>query len=111
MKSNLPIQQDNKLLVIYRLEPECLGTLGHKQINDFCAHITKRILPVDSDFVKWTVLPRLAATEKEVEFRLGGKLLQMQQVVRYLAVFNRDYDVFVESISNAVLKQIDHYFN
>ncbi|PHS20566.1 MAG: hypothetical protein COA86_01050 [Kangiella sp.] len=111
MKSNLPIPQDKKLLVIYRLEPECLGTIGHKQINYFCAHITKRILPVDSDFVKWTVLPRLAATEKEVEFRLNGKLLQLPQVVRYLTVFNRDYDAFLDSINNAVLKQVDHYFN
>jgi len=110
VKSNLPLPQDKKLLVIYRLEPVCLGFVGREKINQFCAHITKNILPVDSGFIKWTVLPRLEAKEKEIEFSVDGKLLKQHQVVRYLSVFDRDYDLFEDTINQSIMEQIDHYF-
>ena len=110
MQSNLPLPQEKKLFVIYRLEPVCLGSVGYKKINQFCAHITKNVLPIDSGFIKWTVLPRLKAKEREIEFRMGGKLLKKHQVVRYLAVFDRDYDLFEDTINQSIMEQIDHYF-
>ena len=41
---------------------------------------------------------------------MGGKLLKKHQVVRYLAVFDRDYDLFEDTINQLIMEQIDHYF-
>jgi hypothetical protein len=111
MKCNLPIPNDKKLMVIYRLESDCLGQVGNKQIHEFCHYVTKSVKPVDSDFVVWLLLPRLTPNEHEIEYRVDGKLMTYEQVVKYLAVFNREYSIFEESLNEAVLKQIDRYFS
>jgi len=110
MQPNLPLPKDKKLMVIYRLEPDCLGMIGHKQIHDFCHHVTKSVVPIDSSFVIWLLLPRLDPKEKEIEYRVDGKLLNHQQVVKYLSVFGRDYDVFEESLNIAIMEHIERYF-
>ena len=90
MRSQLPLGTDTKLMVIYRLEPDCLGLVGHKQIHEFCHHVTKNILPVDSAFVIWLLIPRLEVSEQEIEYRVNGKLLNQEQVIKSLAVDNQE---------------------
>jgi len=105
VKSNLPLPQHKKLLIIYRLEPDCFGYLGHKQMSKFCEHITKNILPIDSGFIKWTIMPRLEPEEKEVEYRIDGKLLKEHQVIKYLAFFDRDYKLFQDALTQSIMQQ------
>ena len=111
MRSQLPLTNDTKLMVIYRLEPECLGLVGHKKIHEFCHHVTKNILPVDSAFIIWLLLPRLEDTEQEIEYRVNGKLLNQEQVIKYLAVFDRDYSIFEELLNESIMDQIEQYFS
>lgn len=111
MKAQQPLLKNNKLMVIYRLEPDCLGEVGHEKIHNFCHYVTKSVTPLDSDFVMWLLLPRLEQKEQEIEYRVNGKRLNRQQVVKYLTVFDRDYDVFEERLNDVIMNQIDQYFS
>ena len=106
----LPLQDNKKLLIVYRLESNCLGLQGDSQIDDFCAHLTKNILPVHSSFIKWTVLPRLNVDEKEIEYLLDSKLLSLKQTSKYLANFDKNIADLEGEISDLILNQVEHYF-
>ena len=51
MKTKLPLPQDKKLTVIFRLEPGCLGPDGEDHVEEFCKFAEKEVAPIDSDFV------------------------------------------------------------
>ena len=87
MRSQLPLENNTKLMVIYRLEPDCLGLVGHKQIHEFCHHVTKNILPVDSAFVIWLLLPRLEARELMVNCLIESRSQSILLFLKEITVF------------------------
>lgn len=56
------------------------------------------------------MLTRVEPNEKEKKFRVDGKQLKNNQIVRYLNVSDRDYEIFEDSIKETVMAQIEHYF-
>jgi len=53
MKTQLPLPEEQKLAVTYRVEPGCLGPQGVDYIDDFCIFAEKAVAELDSDFVRW----------------------------------------------------------
>ena len=59
MKDNLPLPEEKKLTVLFRLEPGCLGPKGVEHIDNFCQLAQKEFKSFHSDFVQWTIVPRI----------------------------------------------------
>ena len=58
MKSSLPLSEDKKLSVIFRVEPGCLGPDGKRYVSEFCSFAQSELRSLDSDYIAWNIIPR-----------------------------------------------------
>jgi len=94
MKNNLPLPQDKKLTVLFRVEPGCLGPDGKEYIEEFCSFAQKEVESIDSDFVHWDIVPRHDKSLPEMQYKVGGKRLTHDKAEKYLEIFKKNLDEF-----------------
>ncbi len=94
MKDNLPLPQDKKLTVIFRVESGSLGPDGESHVASFCEFAGKELLTLDSDYIHWEIEPRHDKSFPEMEFMVNGRRLSHDKAARYLEVFGQDLDAF-----------------
>lgn len=58
MKDSLLLPESKKLFVIFRVEADCLGLEGKDLVDEFCAFVQIGVESLDSDYVKWSIVPR-----------------------------------------------------
>ncbi|MFT7561913.1 MAG: hypothetical protein ACI93R_003845 [Flavobacteriales bacterium] len=58
MKNSLPLPENKKLSVTYRVESGCLGPEGEARITEFCIFAQSELQSLDSDYVVWHIEPR-----------------------------------------------------
>jgi len=107
---NVPLEQNKKLTVIYRLEPGCLGPQGPDHINDFCSFAQEKVQSVHSDMIIWKILPRNDKSLPEIEYKLNNKKLSREKAGRFLIIFDREIEVFEESFHEKIAELIETYF-
>lgn len=111
MSINIPLTQDQKLTVVYRVEPGCLGPDGLQQIHEFCESAQREIETSESDYLLWVITPRLDKTLDETEYRLHDKRLSLDKVAIYLKMFDMNIDVLegrlLEQIALLIEKFLD----
>ena len=56
MKDLLPLHDDKKLAVTYRVEAGCLGPDGLNYISDFCNFAQSELQILDSDYIIWHIV-------------------------------------------------------
>jgi len=109
MNIKLPLDEDKKLSVTFRLEAGCLGPEGETQIEAFCESAQKMINKINADFVIWNIVPRHDKKLPELEYKLNNKKLNHDKAVKYLSLFNKSLDYFEESLQDKLAIYIDEY--
>ncbi len=109
MKNNLPLPENRKLTVIYKMEPGCLGPTGASLIENYCQFAQQQIDHLDQDFINWVIEPRFDKTVAEIQYRINGKELLPSMVEKYLAVFDRSLDEFEENYNDKLMGYIDQF--
>lgn len=111
MKDNLPLPQDKKLTVTFRIETGCLGPDGESHISDFCSLAQEEIESIDADFVHWVLVPRSDKSLPEMQYRVGNKNLTHKQAEKYLNIFEKKLDEFEGHLHDKLAQLIDEYLD
>lgn len=109
MSDLLPLTQDKKLNVIFRVEPGCLGPEGADHIDSFCKHAQTVMEPIDSGFVHWEITPRNDKALPEMQYRITNKNMSHDQAEKYLALFDKSLDEFEGHLHDKLAMLIDEY--
>lgn len=109
MSENLPLPLYKKLTVTFRLEPGCLGPDGIDHIESFCKFAKKEVANLDSDFVRWVIVPRFDKSLVETEYKTNNKRLQYDKAQKYLQVFGKELDEFEEHLQEKLAGLIEVY--
>ena len=109
MKDKLPLPQDKKLTVVFRVEPGCLGPNGSAHIEDFCGFARTQVESVDADFVHWQIVPRHDKSLPEMQYEVSSKRLNHIQAEKYLQVFDKSLDEFESHLFEKVTHLIETY--
>lgn len=94
MKNLLPLHNDKKLTVTYRVEAGCLGPDGLNYIADFCTFAQSELQTLDSDYIIWHIVHREDKTLPEIQYGMVGKILNSHKAEKYLSVFGKTLDDF-----------------
>ncbi|MCP3672778.1 MAG: hypothetical protein GY814_20625 [Gammaproteobacteria bacterium] len=109
MKDNLPLPQDKKLNVLFRVEAGSLGIEGEKHVEPFCKFAEKGLISLDSDYIHWEIVPRHDKSLPEMEFKVNGKKLSHDKAAKYLEVFAQDLDEFELHLAGNLSRLIGEY--
>jgi hypothetical protein len=110
MYNNLPLPQDKKLTVLFRVEPGCLGPEGINHVDRFCEFVGDKTDFVETNYIHMDIVPRHDKALPEIEFRVGNKLLSHAKAEKYLALFDEVLDDFEMSLYEGIAKSINQYF-
>ncbi len=103
------LPDDKKLIVLFRVEPGCLGPNGKDYIEDFCYFAAKALAEVDADFVRWKIVPRYDKSLPETQYMLAGKQLTYQQACKYMALLGKELDDFEMHLNDKLSELIDEH--
>lgn len=109
MKSSLPLSDDKKLSVIFRVEPGCLGPEGSIHISQFCDFSQTKIRSENSAYIVWNIVPRHDKALPEMEYSLAEKRLSHGQAEKYLALFDVDLEQLDSDFGDTLEALIDQY--
>ena len=109
MKDKLPLPQNKKLKVVFRVEPGCLGPSGDQNVTPFCLYAEEQVATIDSDFVIWTIIPRFDKSRPEIEYKVGNKNLTHDKAAKYLNIFKKNLDEFEDHLNDKLTILIDEY--
>lgn len=90
MNRSLPLPNNQKLLITFRVETGCLGPEGNLLVMDFCQFAQQEFQKFRSDVIAWDIIPRSDKTLAELEYSLVNKKLNFSQAQKYLALFDQD---------------------
>lgn len=111
MKLDLPLSNDKKLSVLFRVEPGCLGPDGKNLIKKFCAFAATQTDFVDTDYTHMEIVPRFDKTLPEIEYAVANKKLSHDKAEKYLAIFKQDLDEFEMSLFEGITVVINKFFD
>ncbi|GIU54107.1 hypothetical protein [Shewanella sp. KT0246] len=100
---------DNKLIVLYRLEPGCLGPDGTDHIETFCNLAQQALAAFDTDSCQWFLEPRFNKQLNEMAYCLANKMLTREQAAKYLARLGDDLEQVQESFEDKLTLLINQY--
>ncbi|WP_198264792.1 hypothetical protein [sulfur-oxidizing endosymbiont of Gigantopelta aegis] len=109
MKNNLPLAQDKKLTVLFRLESGCLGPEGESHIEKFCQVAKSEFATLFSDFVYWDIIPRRDKSLPEMQYLINNKKLNQAQAAKFLALFDVKLPDFEHELHKSLTLCIDRY--
>lgn len=108
METRLPLYK--KLLVIYRIEPGCLGPQGTDYVEEFCVFAKQKLKSQNSHCLRWSIKPRYDKSLPELEFQIKNATLGREDVVNYMASFDIDIELFEETLEEALADLVDAFF-
>ena len=111
MKNSLPLPEDKKLSVTYRVEPGCLGPEGKSHVSEFCSFAQTELRTLDSDYVAWNIAPRSDKTLPEMQYNVVGKMMNHTQAEKYLAIFDKSLDEFEVHLADKLASLIDEFMS
>lgn len=109
MHINSPLSQENKLTVLCRVEPGCLGPDGKDHIEGFCRFALTEMTPINSAFVHWIITPRYDKTLPEIQYQLLDRKLSYLQAAKYLEMLGQDPDEFTTALDEKLAGLIEQY--
>lgn len=98
------------IVILYRLEPGCLGPDGRQYITEFCQFAAPLLASQTPVFMRWQLEPRFDKTLPEWQCYFHGKLLNEAQAARLLGHFGADVDGLIEQLNEHLTLMIDQYF-
>jgi hypothetical protein len=109
MNTHQAFPDDKKLTVISRVEPGCLGPQGHQHIDEFCRFAQKQADAIDSQLVRWLIVPRTDKTLAETQYEIGEKRLSRDKAVRFLETFDASLDEMEAQLDDNLSRLIERY--
>ncbi len=109
MKHSLPLPQDKKLTVLFRVEAGSLGPNGKDHVEPFCKFAEKELQTLDSNYIHWEIVPRHDKSLPEMDFKVNGKKLSHDKAARYLEVFDQDLDQFELHLAGSISRLIGEF--
>ena len=109
MQKNIPLTEEQKLSLTYRVEPGCLGPDGAIHIADFCKYTQERIQTLDADYLIWNIVPRHDKALPEMQYSVVGKRINHVQAEKYLAAFGKSLDEFEGHLVDKLAELIDQF--
>ena len=109
MHIGAPLSQENKLTVLCRVEPGCLGPDGKDHIEGFCRFALTAMTPINSAFVHWIITPRYDKTLPEIQYQLLERKLSYLQAAKYLEILGQDPDEFTTALDEKLASLIEQY--
>ncbi len=109
MSNNHPLSPDKKLMVLFRVEPGCLGPKGKDLIDEFCRFAQKGVANIDADFVHWDIVARHDKALPELEYKIRDKKLSHDKAAKYLALFDKSLDEFEQHLNDQLGLLIEIY--
>ncbi len=109
MTESLPLSNEMKLTVTFRVEPGCLGPQGASKVDEFCLFAQSRVESLDSDYVTWNIIPRNDKTLPEVQYAVLGKKMNHSQAEKYLSLFEKSLDEFESHLDDRLAELIDEF--
>ena len=109
MPSDLPLTHERKLTVVFRLESGSLGPDGDNLIEDFCKTAQTHLSNLDNEYINWEIVPRYDKTLPERQYKINNKLLSQEMAKRYLAMFDRQIDLFEDNLDDQLGELINKY--
>lgn len=103
--------QSQKITVVCRVEPGCLGPDGKQYIEEFCELALRVFMRVNPEHIQWDIIPRYDKTMPEIQYKLGDRVLTSAQADRYLQVCHLTLEKFEEQLNSLLTKLIDHHLD
>lgn len=110
MSSLKTLSAEKKMTVIFRMEPGSLGPDGKEYVNEFCEFAQTQLQASAEYYLNWFIVPRLDKTLSEMKFQLGDKVLNQQQVEKYLMLFGENYSHFEDQLEDNLEAIINQFF-
>lgn len=109
MSISLPLPDNKKLAVTYRIEPGCLGPQGFNYIEGFCQFAEQNVQSLDADFIHWRIIPRHDKTLNEMAYSVAEKQLTQKQADQYLQIFSKTLEEFEDHIQDECIALMTQY--
>jgi len=111
IKHKLPLPNNKKLMVLFRVEPGCLGPDGADHIEKFCHYAEEQVASIDADFVHWEIVPRFDKRLAEIEYKVSHKKLNHDKAAKYLQLFKKSLDEFEEHLNDKLALLIEEFLS
>lgn len=98
-----------KLVILYRLEPGCLGPDGVDHIATFCQLAERALVHLNADICQWFLAPRFDKSLIEFQYSLAGKVLSHDKAVKFVASFDQQLDVIEAQFEDKLTQLINQY--
>ena len=108
METRLPLYK--KLLVMYRIEPGCLGPQGADYVEEFCVFAKQKLKDRHSHCLRWAIKPRYDKSLPELEFQIKNGTLSRDNAAKYMTRFDIDIDGFEEALDEELTELVDAFF-
>lgn len=106
----MPLSPQQKLQVLFRLEPGCLGPDGLHHIEAFCQFAQPQTEQVHGNVVSWQLVPRYDKSLAEIQCYLANRLLAQTQADKYLAMFALSTEQIELDLNDWLSQKIDQFF-
>jgi len=105
----MPMSDDKKLTLLYRVEPGCLGPKGVEYIEDFCSYANKQLCA--PEFAVYRFVARYDKNMPELQYSVAERNLSTIQAETYLNHFNTNKSQFEEQLDELLTQAIDNFFD
>lgn len=103
------VNTENTLVILYRLEPGCLGPDGGDHVEVFCDIAQKALMKLHTNICVWQLTPRYDKRLEEFEYYLNQKHLTLSQVDKYLQACHLNIETLHSDFENKLTHLIDQY--
>ena len=108
---SLRLADADKITIVLRIEPSCLGPDGRSHIDTFCLAAAAVFEAFEPDLINWVLLPRHDKQLPEQSFFIAGRTLSERQARLLLRRVARDPDALQERVDSLVVGLIERYLN
>lgn len=102
----------NKLTILYRIEPGCLGPDGDDHVDQFCEQAHGQLTQdpeLLNHVVTWVIEPRRDKTLPEMQFKLISKVISHDQAETYLKAAGHELEDLEANFVQSITAQVNHY--
>jgi len=99
----------NKLVILYRLEPGCLGPDGIDHIEVFCHIAQKALQSLNAEICQWQLTPRFDKNLDETQYSLAGKMLTKDKAIKYVQACDAELSQLEEFFQDKLTELINKY--
>jgi hypothetical protein len=98
-----------KLVILFRLEPGCLGPDGVDHIETFCHVAERALVTLNADVCHWFLAPRFDKNVIEIQYSLAGKVLSRDKALKFIASFEQNLDEIEGRFEDKLTQLINQY--